>query len=61
MKNTLFTIGAIVVGNVIFDKFIARVEGSEGGFVDVKPGIGLDDLARAGTVMLALFAVRRFA
>lgn len=60
MKRILVDTAAIVAGSVIFDRFIARVEGSDSGFIDVTPGIGLDDVARAATILATLMIAHKF-
>jgi hypothetical protein len=60
MKRLAIDTLAILAGNVVFDKWIGKVEGSETGFITVQPGIGLDDLVRALTCVGMVFIARKF-
>ena len=60
MKRLLLDTGAIMTGNVVFDRWIGKVEGSDSGFITVQPGIGLDDFVRALTCIGMVFIVRKF-
>ena len=60
MKKLLITGGALLAAKIVWDKWIVRTEGSDGGFIDVKPGIGLDDAAFVGVMLAGLFAARKF-
>lgn len=60
MKRTLVTVAAVMLGNIVFEKFIAKTDDNSGGFIQVAPGIGLDDVARAATIVGALFLSHKF-
>jgi len=51
-RNVSLLLGA-VAGNVIAERYVLRAPGSDSGFVPVTDGIGLDELARAVTIVLA--------
>lgn len=52
-RRTVSLLLGAVAGNVIAERFVLRAPGSDTGFIPVTDGIGLDELARAGTIVLA--------
>lgn len=58
IKTLLILTGAAAAGNFVAERFILK-DGPDdpSGFIEVKPGFGLDDVARAATIaVLAMLA-----
>lgn len=53
IKTLLILTGAAAAGNFVAERFILK-DGPDdpSGFIEVKPGFGLDDVARAATIAL---------
>lgn len=50
MQKFAVLIGAVLAGNYLAERFILRPPGETGGLIDVSPGFGMDDIARAAIV-----------
>lgn len=61
IKHLLVYGGAAVAGNMIAERFILK-DGPDdpSGFVEVKPGFGMDDIARALTIAALAIVAQRF-
>lgn len=58
VKSLLVLTGAAVAGNFVAERFLLK-DGPDdtSGFIEVKPGFGMDDIARAATIaLLAMLA-----
>ena len=55
-RSTSLVAGAIV-GNVVAERYVLRAPGSDTGFVPVTDGIGLDELARGLTILVAAYGI----
>ncbi|MCI0408919.1 MAG: hypothetical protein L0191_10195 [Acidobacteria bacterium] len=51
-KLLALTLG-IIAGNVLAEMFILKKPGEEGGFIEIRDGIGLDEVARAASGVVA--------
>ena len=60
MKGILVLIGGALAGSYVFEKFIAKNPATGSGFVEVSDGLGLDDIARAGTIAAVILLGRKF-
>jgi len=60
MKNLLILGAGAMVGNYVFERFIARADDGSG-FIDMEAGFGLDDVIRALTVGAGIIVTKRAA
>lgn len=61
MKGTLVLFGAIVAGNLLAEKFILKAGADDPtGFITVNDGLGLDDVARAATIIAVAWVGKKF-
>jgi len=58
-RRTVSLLLGAVAGNVIAERYVLQAPGSSTGFVPVTDGIGLDELVRAGVIVLAAYGVDR--
>ena len=60
IKSILVATGAALVGNYVFERFLAKNTVTGTGFIEIQEGLGLDDVARAATIGVAIVAAKRF-
>jgi len=61
IKNLAIAFGAAILGNYVAEKFILKSGPDDtSGFIDVSPGFGLDDAARAGCIVGVGFLAHKF-
>lgn len=61
MKGLLVLVGAAIVGNMLAEKFLLKAGPDDpDGFIEVKEGLGLDDLARGGAIAAVAYLARKF-
>lgn len=60
MKNLLILGAGALVGNFVFESFVAR-DGDGGGFIDMEAGFGVDDIVRALVTGAGIVATKRVA
>jgi hypothetical protein len=62
IKTLLILTGAAAAGNFVAERFILK-DGPDdpSGFLEVKPGFGLDDVARAATIAVIAMLAHKMA
>jgi hypothetical protein len=61
VKGFLVVVGAALIGNMIAERFVLKNSPEDPtGFILIADGIGLDDLARAGTIAGVAWLAKRF-
>jgi hypothetical protein len=56
MKKTALVFGSVIAGNYIAERFVLKAGPDDPtGFVMVADGLGMDDIARAACVLLAVW------
>lgn len=57
MKKALVVFGSVIVGNYLTERFVLKASAEDTtGFIQVADGFGWDDVARAATVLLTVYA-----
>ena len=61
VKTLLILTGAAAAGNFVAERFLLK-DGPDdpSGFIEVKPGFGMDDVARAATIALIAMLAHKF-
>ena len=59
MKGLLVVFGAVVIGNMVAEKFLLKSGPDDSGWVEASEGLGLDDAVRAGCCALAYWGVKK--
>ena len=61
VKTLLILTGAAAAGNFVAERFLLK-DGPDdpSGFVEVKPGFGMDDVARAATIAVIAMLAYKF-
>lgn len=61
VKGFVVLIGAAIVGNMVAEKFLLKAGPDDpDGFIEVKPGLGLDDVARGAAIAGVYMVAKRF-
>lgn len=61
MKGMLVLGGSVIVGNYVAERFILKSSADDkDGFIPVTDGLGLDDVARALTIVLVATLAKKF-
>lgn len=56
MKKTAIVFGSIIAGNFLAERFVLKASPEDpSGFVLVADGLGMDDVARAATILAVLW------
>lgn len=56
MKKTLIVFGGVIAGNYLAERFVLKASPDDpSGFIQVADGIGMDDVARAATILLVVW------
>ena len=60
LMHLLKVAGGIIVGNMLFERFLLKNPVDNTGFIEVKEGFGMDDVVRAATVAAVVIAAEKF-
>lgn len=60
IKKMAITAGVLAGGNFLFDRFIVKTDANSGGFIEIAPGFGLDDVVRGLFLAASLMLAGRF-
>lgn len=65
MFKELAVIGAgVIAGDMLFTNFLAKRYDKDGkvvgGFIEVEPGFGMDDVVHAGVIAVSILVLSRF-
>lgn len=61
MKGILVLAGGAVVGNMLAEKFLLKSHPEDpSGFIEVKEGFGMDDIARAAAIVGVTILLQKF-
>lgn len=56
MKKTIVVFASVIAGNYLAERFVLKSGPDDPtGFVQVADGLGMDDVARAATILAVLF------
>jgi hypothetical protein len=56
MKKAVVVFGSVIAGNYLAERFVLKASPEDPtGFVQVADGLGMDDVARAATILLVVW------